>query len=225
LDLARTANQPVAITMKKFMRQFRTHMHPILKRLTGGARRSIGRSNQVVAQVLAHPNLFPHLFDGLASGDEVLRMRAADALEKITTRRPKLLQPFKKKFLAIASSAIQQEVRWHAALLIPRLDLTPTEGAAALDISLRLPPRQKQHRENFRHAGLGHPRGPRPQPQIPNPPPPRRTHPNRHSSHARPRPQTPPQSVNPAENNRMSANHLLLVTEVALVAATFRWAD
>jgi hypothetical protein len=112
LDLARTANQPVAITMKKFMRQFPNTHAPILKRLTGGARRSIGRSNQVVAQVLAHPNLFPHLFDGLASGDEVLRMRAADALEKITTRRPKLLQPFKKKFLAIASSAIQQEVRW-----------------------------------------------------------------------------------------------------------------
>jgi hypothetical protein len=61
-------------------------------------------------------------------------MRAADAIEKVTTHRPTLLQPFKKTFLAIASRTTQQEVRWHAAPIIPRLDLTPAERAAALDI-------------------------------------------------------------------------------------------
>jgi HEAT repeat protein len=109
-------------------------MHPILKKLTGGTRRSIGKANQVAAEVLTHPNLFPHLVTALASHDELLRMRAADAIEKITTRNPSLLQPFKKKFLVIASRATQQEVRWHAAQIIPRLDLTPKERAAAVDI-------------------------------------------------------------------------------------------
>jgi hypothetical protein len=109
-------------------------MHPLLKKLSGGDRRSIGRSNEVVAHVLAHPVNFRHLIEGLAANDPVLRMRAADAMEKITARRPELLRPYKRKLLAIARSITQQEIRWHAALVIPRLELTPKERAVALDI-------------------------------------------------------------------------------------------
>ncbi|MGB0034109.1 MAG: hypothetical protein WBP79_01385 [Candidatus Acidiferrales bacterium] len=109
-------------------------MHAILKKLSGGDRRSIGRSNEVVAEVLARPALFRHVFDGLASENEVLRMRAADAAEKIAARRPELLRPFKRKLLALAGGTEQQEVRWHTALMIPRLDLTPRERGVAVDI-------------------------------------------------------------------------------------------
>ncbi|MGB7752683.1 MAG: hypothetical protein WCF88_14110 [Candidatus Acidiferrales bacterium] len=109
-------------------------MHPLLNKLSGGDRRSISRSNEVAAHVLAHPANFRHLIKGLAADDPVVRMRAADAIEKITTRRPDLLRPYKRKLLAIASSTNQQEIRWHAALIIPRLELTTKERAVALDI-------------------------------------------------------------------------------------------
>lgn len=109
-------------------------MHQILKKLSGGDRRSIGRSNEITAEVLARPALFRHVFDGLASEDPVVRMRAADAIEKITAQRPELLRPFKKRLLAIAGGTDQQEVRWHAALMIPRLELTAKERAVAVDI-------------------------------------------------------------------------------------------
>jgi hypothetical protein len=109
-------------------------MHPILKKLSGGDRRSIGRSNEIVAQVLSDPAQFLHVFGGLVSNDPVVRMRAADAVDKITTQRPGLLQPFKKKLLAVAGRSDQQEIRWHAALMIPRLELTLTERAIAVDI-------------------------------------------------------------------------------------------
>lgn len=109
-------------------------MHPILQKLAGGNRSSIGRSNDVVAQVLAHPAYFPDLFAGLSTDDPIIRMRAADAVEKITVQRPELLRPFKKKLLAIAGSTTQQEVRWHAALILPRLALSSKERAVALDI-------------------------------------------------------------------------------------------
>lgn len=109
-------------------------MHPILKKLSGGNRGSIGRSNEVVAQVLAHPAYFPQVFRGLSSDNPIVRMRAADAVEKITARRPGLLRPFKKKLLAIAGSSSQQEVRWHAALILPRAVLSSKERALALDI-------------------------------------------------------------------------------------------
>jgi hypothetical protein len=109
-------------------------MHPILKKLSGGDRRSIGRSNEVVAEVLTRPALLRHVFEGLAGDDPVLRMRAADALEKITAQRPELLQPFKTRLLAVAGESDQQEVRWHLALMIPRLKLTRRERAVAVDI-------------------------------------------------------------------------------------------
>jgi hypothetical protein len=109
-------------------------MHPILKRLSGGDRRSIGRSNEIVTEVLAHPGHFRHVFAGLSSDDPIVRMRAADVIEKVTTKRPELLQPFRKKLLEVAGSTDQQEVRWHAALMIPRLELTPKERAVGVDI-------------------------------------------------------------------------------------------
>lgn len=113
-------------------------MHAILKKLSGGDRRSIGRSNEITADVLARPahaaRLLKVLIGALTSPDEVLRMRSADAVEKITMRRPELLQPFKKNLLSLAGTITQKEVRWHLALLIPRLKLTPTERAAAVEI-------------------------------------------------------------------------------------------
>jgi hypothetical protein len=113
-------------------------MHAILKKLSGGTKRSLGRTNQIVAEMLKNPRAFPHLFAGLSHHDPVIRMRAADAIEKITLQRPALLRPFKKGLLGLAAgsgaASIQQEVRWHLALLMPRLELTPIEHALAIDI-------------------------------------------------------------------------------------------
>lgn len=109
-------------------------MNSVLNKLTGGNRGSIGRSNEVVADVLAHPALFPELFAGFSIDDPLIRMRAADAVEKVTAQRPELLQPFKRRLLAIAGSSDQQEIRWHAALMLPRLALLRKERAVALDI-------------------------------------------------------------------------------------------
>jgi hypothetical protein len=61
-------------------------------------------------------------------------MRAADAVEKITAQRPELLKPHKRKLLEIAGGTDQQEVRWHAALMIPRLELNARERLVAVDI-------------------------------------------------------------------------------------------
>ena len=106
-------------------------MHPILLKLTGGDRRSIGRSEEVVAAVLADASLFPHLFRGLVSADPIVRMRAADAAEKVTASRPELLRPFKRQLLDEVAAIDQQEVRWHVAQMLPRLVLTDAERASA----------------------------------------------------------------------------------------------
>jgi hypothetical protein len=109
-------------------------MRPFLQNLAGGDRRSIGTSNELVAEVLARPVLFRHVLDGIGVADPLIRLRAADAVEKITTRRPDLLQAHKNKILRYAASATEKEVRWHMAALLTRLKLTPRERAIVLDI-------------------------------------------------------------------------------------------
>jgi hypothetical protein len=50
----------------------------LLRKLEGGDRRSIGRSDEVVAEVLGQPTLFGALFAGLSVENPVVRARAAD---------------------------------------------------------------------------------------------------------------------------------------------------
>lgn len=112
-------------------------MSELLALLTGGDRRSTGRSEEVVQIVLADPARFGEVFAGLEDPDPLLRMRAADALEKVTARRPELLRPYKTDLLDLAARAGQQEVRWHLAQMLPRLDLDSTERQAAFESLVR----------------------------------------------------------------------------------------
>jgi HEAT repeat protein len=138
----------------------------LLALLAGGDRRSIGRANQVVAAVLHSPETFPQLMKELWSTDSLVRMRAADAVEKISRQKPELLRPYKNELLglmretamkrrgrpraelrynrskrissqattlAVWSEATEdKEVRWHLALMVPRLPLNTRERSIAV---------------------------------------------------------------------------------------------
>lgn len=95
--------------------------------LAGGDRRSIGCADAVTAMVLKQPELFPELIAGLWDTDPLVRMRAADAAEKVSRKRPDLLHPLKAELLGLLAEATEQELRWHLAQMVPRLPLTRQE--------------------------------------------------------------------------------------------------
>ena len=105
--------------------------------LQGGDRRSIGKSNQVVARVLRRPGFLLQLIECLRSDDPIVRMRAADAAEKISVKRPDLLASFQSRLLGLAEESIQPELRWHLALMLPRLPLTRAERNRAVHVLRR----------------------------------------------------------------------------------------
>ncbi|MDQ3855778.1 MAG: ACT domain-containing protein, partial [Chloroflexota bacterium] len=107
-----------------------------LAKLNGGDRRSIGRVAEVVSDVQADPALFPVLFSGMLHADPLVRMRSADAVEKLTRKRPELLQPYARRLLQEVAASDQQEVRWHVAQLLPRLELEESDRAAAVALLL-----------------------------------------------------------------------------------------
>jgi HEAT repeat protein len=109
----------------------------ILDLLKGGNRRTIGRADHVAAMVSKNPRLFPKLIAGLWSEDPLVRMRAADAAEKVTREKPDLLQPYKKELLGLMAEAPEQEMRWHLAAMVPRLPLNVREGQLAVGLLKR----------------------------------------------------------------------------------------
>jgi len=109
-------------------------MSGILAKLSGGDLRSIGRVDEVVSDVLAEPALFDELFYGMLNDDPLIRMRSADAVEKITQQHPEYLQPYKSILIEQVAQIPQQEVRWHVAQLFPRLEADDRERAMMVAI-------------------------------------------------------------------------------------------
>ncbi len=103
----------------------------IREMLRGGDRRSIGRVPQVLERLKSHPKLAGQLVAALGDADPLVRMRAADALEKATLHNAALLQQHKRVLLRLARTATQPELRWHLAQMLPRLHLRSSERRAA----------------------------------------------------------------------------------------------
>ncbi len=109
-------------------------MKSILAKLKGGDRRRVRGVDRVVAAVQADPGLFDELVDGMLAEDPLIRMRAADAVEKITAVHPEFLHPHKGTILGRIAKIDQQEVRWHVAQLFSRLQLSSAERRTAAKI-------------------------------------------------------------------------------------------
>lgn len=104
-----------------------------LDKLKGGDLRSIGRSNEVVDDILADPALFNEVFEGIFADDPVIRARSADALEKVSKIHPEYLRPHKKRLFE-AAKIDQQEVHWHVAQMFGYIMLSKNEEKEVIKI-------------------------------------------------------------------------------------------
>lgn len=103
------------------------------KILSGGDLRSIGKSNEAVQQIKDQKS-FDKLFSCIYHKDRLVVMRAADAIEKITAEHPEFLFKHKKKLLELCLSAENKELKWHLALLLPRIEINLTELRKTVNI-------------------------------------------------------------------------------------------
>jgi hypothetical protein len=94
--------------------------------LSGGDLRSIGKS-QLAIPLIKNQQDFDELFKCLCVPERIIVMRAADAIEKITLNDASLLVKHKKSIIGLCKKATDKELKWHLALLLPRLPLTTTE--------------------------------------------------------------------------------------------------
>ncbi|CAN5321291.1 hypothetical protein BH09BAC6_BH09BAC6_15000 [soil metagenome] len=101
-------------------------MESIVELLSGGDLRSIGKSNQVISLIHTQKD-FDQIFNRLFDEDRLMVMRCADAIEKITRINRAYLAKHKTAIIKLGETAKNKELKWHLALLIPRLQLTAPE--------------------------------------------------------------------------------------------------
>ncbi|MEM9523659.1 MAG: hypothetical protein AAF982_06655, partial [Pseudomonadota bacterium] len=107
--------------------------------LTGGHPNSLGRTVEVVDQVLADPDRFEEVFGCYRSDDPVVRLRTSSAMKRLEARKPDLLIPHIDRFIKEVGALNQASAQWTLARLFGRLcgDMNERQRAAALKIMKR----------------------------------------------------------------------------------------
>jgi len=112
-------------------------MNDLLIKLTSGTKTDLGNSNDVITLVGNNPEQFDKLFDGLFSENELVLLRTADILNKITDEHPELIQRKKIDLLNGLDVFKSTEVRWHVSLLLYKSGLQGDEVALVLETLLK----------------------------------------------------------------------------------------
>jgi hypothetical protein len=85
------------------------------------------KNSGTVFEAVHDQESFDELFSLIFHHERPLVMRAADAVEKITAKKPEFLRPHKLQLLSVLKSADHKELKWHVAQLLPRIELDSEE--------------------------------------------------------------------------------------------------
>ena len=82
---------------------------------------------EMVVKMIDSQAEFDILFTCLRSKNRLIVMRAADAIEKITRKRPQYLEKHKVDILQFCSIVQNKELKWHLAQLVTRIMMDNAE--------------------------------------------------------------------------------------------------
>lgn len=102
--------------------------------LTGGDPRSLRNAGIVIDAASCRPERLEELVQCVFSADEIVRMRASDALEKVCRSHPRLVQRFVPRLLGEMSRIEQASVQWHLAQILAEVPLDEEQQAQAITI-------------------------------------------------------------------------------------------
>ena len=98
----------------------------------GGKSNSLGKANEVIELVLKDRQRLNELYNCLFDEDAWVRMRAADAFEKVCRQHPGWLLPYIDKISTDLSISGQASIQWHLAQIYRQVDLTAKQKHFAI---------------------------------------------------------------------------------------------
>lgn len=94
--------------------------------LDGGDLRSLEKSSELIREITTQKD-FDRLFKFVFSGNRLVAMRAIDIVEKLLATKPLYIQSHKKEMFALIKANQHKEIKWHLALILPRIKLNKKE--------------------------------------------------------------------------------------------------
>jgi TPR repeat protein len=98
----------------------------------GGKTNSLGRAAEVITSVLQDERRLEELYNCLFAEDAWVRMRAADALEKICRDHPEWIAPYIDRLQKDFSDNSQPSIQWHIAQIYQQVALTAAQKSVAI---------------------------------------------------------------------------------------------
>lgn len=99
----------------------------------GGKTNSLGRNGEVIAAVLQNPPLIEDVYTCMFDPDPWVRMRAADALEKVCRQHPERLAPYIPRIQQELAGQTQASIQWHIAQIYAQVPLRDDQKHTAID--------------------------------------------------------------------------------------------
>ncbi len=99
----------------------------------GGKSNSLGRVDEVIGLVLDEKSRLDELYDCLFDEDAWVRMRAADALEKVCREHPDWMLPYVDRFSKELTTSNQPSIQWHLAQIYQQVYLTNEQKSLAIN--------------------------------------------------------------------------------------------
>ena len=99
----------------------------------GGKANSLGKVNDVIEIVLGDKSRLDELYNCMFNDDAWVRMRAADAFEKICRNHPDWISPFIDRFPDELATSTQASIQWHLAQIYNQVDLTQSQKRFATE--------------------------------------------------------------------------------------------
>ncbi|WP_421851713.1 hypothetical protein [Oricola sp.] len=114
-------------------------MQPFRLMLAGGKPNSLGRTLEVVAEVLADRARMADLYDCYGSDDELVRLRTSNACRRVFRERPDLFAEYADRLLDEVAEIDQPSAKWTLAQIFLEHDrrLTDAQRARAKAVVVR----------------------------------------------------------------------------------------
>lgn len=110
----------------------------IAELLSGGDPRTLGRVDEAITLVIDDDTRLEELFGCLFHEDPIVRMRAADGLEKVAAQQPELLEPYVDRLLTEVPEIDQPSVQWHLAQILEEVMLSDEQRRHAVAVLKRV---------------------------------------------------------------------------------------
>ncbi len=110
----------------------------IIEKLSGGDLRSDGRADEVAESVIGDPGTVPSLDSALGHPDDVIRARAAHAMEKVSRVNRDAVKDILSRLIDLGASDAVPMVRWHVAMILGNLRYEERELGIALEALFNL---------------------------------------------------------------------------------------